>query len=335
MKSNIQLASILIIIILLSCPNQTTGNSGSSGEEDSVAERNDDACKVNINLTGSFQNPVWSPDGTKLLFTRFRNGYNEGAADLYIIDLATLTLTPLVTDGSENVNLPGSVWNSTIDRIVFSSSIGDPDPDLDHDEIYYIDDDGSDLTKLTERVNLQAYEPSFSPDGGFVVFESHVVDVEVDGKIIKKDLSQTITTGFTELTTTGDCRQPNWSPDGNYILFQKVVGNKWDIWIMDNNGSDPSKTRVTTTDGDNTDASFSSDGQRIVYSADGDLECANIYVIPITGGAPKRLTFFNGGYDGAPSWSPVEDKVAFESYPGDPDGSSGTTIWIIDIPAGF
>ncbi len=311
---------ILFISALLVCCNLGDGNE----------KRSDNAYKVNIKLNGSLQNPAWSPDGQFLLFTRFRNGYNEEPADLYIINLQTAEVTQLVADGSGNVNLPGSVWDSAGNMIVFASS---RDP---HDEIFTIAADGNpgDEQKITQRAADQAYEPSFSPDGNFIVFESHVVDVEGDGKIVKKDLSQAIGSGFIDLTdpiVDGDCRQPNWSPAGDLILYQRFAGGKWDIWVMD--AADGSgKTKVTTDAGDNTDASFSPDGTEIVYSADNsELEHANLFIIPVGGGNPQRVTFNNGGYDGAPSWSPDGTKVAFESCSGDPDGSSGTTIWIMEI----
>lgn len=55
----------------------------------------------------------------------------------------------LVSDGSGNVNLPGSSWNSATHEIVFSSS---REP---HDEIFVIDENGNpgDETKITEREN--------------------------------------------------------------------------------------------------------------------------------------------------------------------------------------
>jgi len=293
--------------------------------------RSDNAYKITINLNGSLQNPAWSPDGKSLLVTRFQNGYNTGPADLYIINLETTAVTLLFADGSENVNLPGSVWNDANNTIVFSSDSGA------HDEIFKIAANGGpgDEVQLTQRAADQAFEPSFSPGMDFIVFESHVVDVEGDGKIVKKDLSQATHSGFTDLTdpaplADGDCRQPNWSPAGNLILYQRFSGGKWDIWVMNTDGSN--NTQVTTAAGDNTDASFSPDANKIVYSADnGELEHANLFIIPVGGGAPERLTFNNGGYDGAPSWSPDGTKVAFESCGGDPDGSSGTTIWIIAI----
>lgn len=97
----------------------------------------------------------------QFFFTRFRNGYNKEPGDLLIINLESKSIKTLVSDGSGNVNLPGSSWNSITHKIVFSSS---REP---HDEIYIIDENGNpgDEIKVTERENRVAYEPSFSPDG--------------------------------------------------------------------------------------------------------------------------------------------------------------------------
>ena len=285
--------------------------------------RNDDAVQLSIDLSGSLQNPAFSPDGSSIIFTRFRNGYNTEPADLFIFNLQSETLSTLVSDGSGNVSLPGSVWNGATNSIIFSSS---REP---HDEIYIISEGGSSgsETQITQRAGLQAYEPSLSPDGQTTVFESHLLDVEDNGIIFKFDIDGS--SSFFQLTSSDeDSRQPNWSPVGDKILFQKHQSKDLiDIWIMDIDGSN--QTQVTSGSGEKTDASFTSDGQFIVFSSDFELEFSNLYIIPITGGAPARLSNFSG-YDGAPSISPNNSKLVFESVEGDPDEASGTTIWIIN-----
>lgn len=284
--------------------------------------RTDAAYQLNINLTGSLQNPAFSPDGNSIVFTRFRNGYNKEPADLYIFNLQTEVLTLLVSDGSGNVNLPGSTCNAATHSIIFSSS---RDP---HDEIFLIADNGANGSeiKITNRVDTVAYEPSLSPDGLWAVFESHQLDMEGNGiiTVFKIDGSSP----YIQLTgPTDDCRQPNWSPAGNKILYQEFYSGRWDIWIMNTDGNN--KFKVTSGTGDKTDASFTHDGQYIVFSTDFETEYANIYKIPITGGKAERLSNYIG-YDGAASISPDNTKLVFESYPGDPDDSEGSTIWIID-----
>src|SRR3989338_7269000 len=217
------------------------GSSGEDGgkEEETAAEaRSDGATLVAITSSGSYQNPAWSPDGLSLLFTRWRNGYNVEPADLLIADLSDNSVRTLVSDGSANVNLPGSSWSESTGEIIFSSS---RDP---QDEVYLISEDGStgDETKITERDGFVAFEPSFSPDAQTVVFESHELDVEGNGIIMT--YRRNGTGGYVSLTDAGDdCRQPVWSPSGAKILIQCQTRGQWDIWTLNTDGTD--KTNLT------------------------------------------------------------------------------------------
>ena len=304
---------ILIILTLLSCKKE---------DESEISEqRNDNAVVLNIPLTGSLQNPAFSPDDTSILFTRFVNGYNKEPAEIYTFDLNTKKLTLLVSDGSGNINLPGSSWNNS--KIVFAST---RDP---HDEIYIISDFATpgDETKITNRIDKVAYEPTFSTDGAWIVFESHVLDVEENGIITKYKIDGT--SSYIELTEPiADCRQPNWSSNTNKILYQQRLNDQWNIWTMDIDGAN--KKQVTSNMGNCTDASFTADGQSIVFSSDFKVNIAAIYKISIYGTNPTKLSNFEG-YDGAPSISSDGKKMIFESINDDPDESKGTKIYLLNI----
>ena len=305
----------LIFLSFISCQNN------SDEQVNPTANRNDNGITLSINLSGSLQNPAFSPNGESIIFTRFLNGYNTEPAEIYQYHLSTNVLSLLVSDGSGNVNLPGSSWVNG--KLIFSSS---REP---HDEIFMINEDGNlgEEIQITNRNNKVAYEPSLSPDTEWTVFESHILDVEGNGIITKYKIDGS--SNYIELTAPNDdCRQPNWSPNGDKIVYQKLENNQWDLWVMNTDGTE--KFKVTSGEGDKTDASFTPDGQFIIYSTDFELDFANIYKISITGGAPTRITNYSG-YDGAPSVSPTGNQFIFESVQGDPDESSGTKLVVLNL----
>jgi TolB protein len=292
-------------------------------EEEPDYTRTDGAVKLDIDLSGSLQNPAFSEDGQQIVFTRWTKGYNRGAADLYIFNLKTKKLVKLLSDGKTNVNLPGTVWRKG--KIVFSSA---RDP---HDEIYMIPDNGKsgDEIKITSQTDYQSYEPSFSKDASWIVYESHPVDVEKEGVITKSKVDGS--SEYIRLTDPqDDCRQPNWSPAGDRILYQRLVDQTWSIWIMNSDGTD--KKRVTGNNESATDAVFFTAGEKLIYSSENEeIFASNIYSINIDGSDRTQITRYDG-YDGAPSISPDGRYVVFESVNSDdPDETSGTSLWLIKI----
>ncbi len=280
----------------------------------------------------SDQNPAFSPDGTRLIFTRFENGYNIGPGGLFLLDLGSGQTNRLTLwEDQDNVNLPGTSWNPINNRIVFASDR------MESDDLWRIAPDGTDFSPITEHDGPPWYiEPSWSPDGAWIVFEAddNVPDDQQQGSIWKVRADGSELTQLTDGPGSGtDDRQPNWSPAGDRILFQRHTpgSENWDIYTSSPDGSELLK--VTTSPSSDTDASWSPDGRWIVYSSDhGDLPAPNIFIIPAEEGEPIQVTRSSLNEDGAPSWSPDGKWIAFESHPGE-DEDIPSTLWLIPAPA--
>ena len=161
----------------------------------------------------------------------------------------------------------------------------------------------------SKRGDFNPWEQRPAPDGSQILFTNFVAGYNIEPanlhifSLEDENLRELVSDGSGEheaLTApTDDARQPNYSSAGDLILYQRFTNDQWDIWLMSPNGEN--QRRLTNGEGSKTDATFSPDGRFIVYSADnGELEFANLFILPVEGGEATQLTFYEG-YDGAPS----------------------------------
>lgn len=97
-----------------------------------------------------------------------------------------------------------------------------------------------------------------------------------------------------------------WSPDGRYIAYSSDRGGKFDIWVQQVSGGNPSQ--ITRSTGQNWQPDWSPDGKYIAYrSEEGD---GGIYITPALGGVGQQRKIASFGY--YPHWSPDGSRILFQ-----------------------
>ena len=169
--------------------------------------------------------------------------------------------------------------------------------------IYLMNADGSDVRKISNDL-LDCYDPSWSVNGKIRFgAKGGIYEVSPDGSSLAK-----------LPTVLGTL-----SPDGKKIAMTKplVPGSEdsTEIFVANADGSNP--IRLTKNQSLDTDASWSPDGRRIVFtcfpdSVAGESKKPEICVMSADGNNLIRLTN-HPGWDGGPRWSPDGTRIAFNS----------------------
>jgi Tol biopolymer transport system component len=118
-----------------------------------------------------------------------------------------------------------------------------------------------------------------------------------------------------------DNRYPAASPTGEEIAFSSYQNDSWDIWIMNNDGSN--LRQITFDHSDNIKPAWSSNGAYILFESDRNGN-ADVYQINKDGTNVQRLTQYVG-QDTSPVWSLDGKRVLFSS-----DRGAGPEIYRMD-----
>jgi Tol biopolymer transport system component len=124
----------------------------------------------------------------------------------------------------------------------------------------------------------------------------------------------------------------DWSPDGKVLAFSQSAADKTHAWIALLSLADSSTRRLTSPSGQDLDhaPAFSPDGSTVAFVR-GIVAgvVSDLYVVPITGGEPKRLTSDGRPISNQFTWTWDGREIVFSSYRG---GSN--SLWRISASGG-
>jgi Tol biopolymer transport system component len=176
---------------------------------------------------------AWSPDGARVVFSKFRTDLID-SANLWISDAAGTTRGVLTHAPGIQQN---AAWSPDGRFIAYSGGQG-----YQTYEIYIVPAEGGEPTRLTENRSHE-FLPAWSPDGRRIAFSSDRTD---DYEIWVMDADGGNPTRLTD--SSGLDTRPAWSPDGARIAFATNRTGTMQVWVMNADGSD-SRPLIATEGG--------------------------------------------------------------------------------------
>ena len=236
----------------------------------------------------------FSPDGTKILFSSFR----DGDWDIYVMDADGTDVVQIVDD-------PGAdgepTWSPDGKKIAYVTFRHDPQRMLS--EIRLIGADGTNDRRLTRNDRMEA-NLDWSPDGSRIAFSGHKLSSRSRYGIFTMsrrggDVERLTRNNF--VGGGGVDGSPTWSPNGRWIAFNRELDAfdySYEIFKIRPDGK--RLTRLTRSLGTDQQPDWSPDGEHIVYTSDWQIT-----TIRTDGTEPTALTSNDTVAHYSPGWQPL------------------------------
>lgn len=190
-------------------------------------------------------------------------------------------------------------------RIVFRRKTGEGASD-----VYAIDYDGENLARLTSE-NTIVYSPAISPGASHLLYVSYDQGWPV---IYEKNLSTGVRRTISSVQ--GLNVTPVYSPDGGRILLARTAGDHAELFELQRNPLGAPRRITYTNSGETLNPTYSPDGTRLAITSS-PLGLPQIYVMPVSGGAPQlisRYVYGERGYATSPDWAPENNRIAYQAW---------------------
>ncbi|MEK7448129.1 MAG: hypothetical protein AAB019_01455, partial [Planctomycetota bacterium] len=248
-----------------------------------------------VNLTkhpGRDRYCSWSPDGTRIVFSSWRDGSPSranlakgGNANIYVMNSDGTNQTRLTKHPAEDW-IPA--WSPDGQKILFQSHRDNKKG------TYLMDGDGKNQKILLEQEIFEGLGPLWKPDGQEIIFLSRPNDLSgviivnlfnTEIKRISKDEWQKIASG--------------WPADTKKLIFGVKENNNYEIYIMDIFCQE--EKNITENKGNDGWPMWGPDGKSIAFYSNRNGRWG-IYVMDSQGGNIRGLSI-KDDYD--PAWSPA------------------------------
>jgi Tol biopolymer transport system component len=178
--------------------------------------------------------------------------------------------------------------------------------------LWIADTESDELRPLTAGTSAD-HDPAISPDGQKIVYAARtddldIVSVSLDGENIRK-----------LITTERIESMPAWAAHSSRLVYVSERNGPPEIWLRGEDGTD--RPIVTAADFSDSSANWmapvlSPDGSRVAYTRGEASGAVRLWISPLSGGAPARLTDSRDAVELPGSWSPDGKRFVYSEIAG-------------------
>ena len=251
--------------------------------------------------------PQVSPKGDLVAFTitDVDKNANKSTTQIYLVPLSGGEPRQLTNDEHSSTS---PRWSPDGEKLAFISARDG------EDQIWTIDISSGALKKVT-TISTGAGDPVWSPDGKWLAFASDVYPECNDDACNKKRAAE-VASNKVKAHVATRLLYRHWKSWKD--------GMRTHVFVVSSTGGEAKDMTPGDYDappfslGGPTDYAFSPDSKELAYVSNHDkVEAtstnADVWIVPVRGGAAKNITTANHGYDGSPQYSPDGRYIAYRS----------------------